>query len=112
MSIQVNEMTIKTDAYGFLCDSNEWEPTVAETMARNDGIVLTELHWKVLRFLRDYYTEYQIAPDIRMMAKSLGGILGSKKVSKDRLIELFSQSPDQSACRYAGLPRPVKGACV
>jgi tRNA 2-thiouridine synthesizing protein E len=112
MSIHVNDKDLCTDKNGFLCNFDEWEPAVADTMARNDGIVLTDLHWEVLRFLRSYYDEYEIAPDFRMMAKSLSRLLGADKASRERLVALFSHSPEKAACRYAGLPKPVNGACV
>jgi tRNA 2-thiouridine synthesizing protein E len=112
MSIEVNEKVIETDLDGFLVDAYQWEPAVAEAMAGIDGIVLTELHWQVIRFLRDYYEEYQVAPDLRTLSKALGHALGTDKGSKEQLTALFSGAPAKTACRYAGLPKPIKGACV
>jgi len=112
MSIEVNQKRIVTDKEGFLVDAHQWEPTVAEAMADIDGVVLTEPHWEVIRFLRDYYQEYQIAPDLRTLTKVLGRSLGTDKASKTYLTGLFSQSPAKTACRYAGLPKPISGACV
>lgn len=112
MSIELNEKVIETDKDGFLNNPYQWEPAVAEAMADIDGVVLTELHWEVLRFLRDYYEEYQVAPDIRTLSKALGSTLGADKGSKAQLTTLFSESPGKTACRYAGLPKPISGACV
>ena len=112
MSIKINEKIIETDRDGFLVDSNQWEPAVAEAMAGSDGIVLTELHWEVIRFLRGYYEEYEIAPDLRTLSRILGQTLGADKGSKEWLTTLFSGTPAKTACRYAGLPKPIKGACV
>jgi tRNA 2-thiouridine synthesizing protein E len=112
MSIEVNEKVIETDKDGFLVDAHQWEPAIAEAMAANDGVVLTEQHWDVIRFLRDYYEEYQIAPDLRTLSIMLGRALGADKGSKEWLTTLFSGAPAKTACRYAGLPKPIKGACV
>ena len=112
MSIEINEKVIGTDKDGFLIDAYQWEPAVAEAMADIDGVVLTELHWEVIRFLRDYYEEFQIAPDLRTLSKIISGALGADKGSKEWLTTLFSGVPAKTACRYAGLPKPMKGACI
>ena len=112
MSIEVNQKVILTDKDGFLVDAYQWEPAVAGAMADIDGVVLTEPHWEVIRFLRDYYEEYRVAPDLRTLTKALGSALGAGKGSKAQLTALFSESPAKTACRYAGLPKPISGACV
>ena len=112
MSIEINERLIETDKDGFLNDPSQWEPAVAVAMADIDGVVLTESHWEVLGFLRNYYEVYQIAPDLRTLSKTLGRSFGADKGSKAQLTALFFQSPAKTACRYAGLPKPISGACV
>ena len=66
MPIEVGGKTLETDEEGYLADIGQWEPDVAELMARADGIELTEEHWVVLNILRDYYNEYQSAPAVRV----------------------------------------------
>lgn len=110
MSLQVNDKTYCTDPQGFMCDWTEWEPAIAVKMANDDGVVLNELHWEVLGFLREYYQEFEIAPDFRTMSRSLSRVFGAEKADKVRLQTLFR--PVQSACRYAGLPNPPAGVCV
>jgi tRNA 2-thiouridine synthesizing protein E len=112
MSIKVNEKVIELDIDGFLNDSNQWEPDVTKAMADIDGVVLTELHWEVIMFLRDYFQKYQIAPDLRVISKGLAHVFGEGKRGKEDLAALFSGSPAKTACRYAGLPKPVSSACV
>jgi tRNA 2-thiouridine synthesizing protein E len=112
MSYEINEKIIETDGDGFLSNPYEWEPAVAETMADVDGVTLTDAHWSIIRFLRDYYDVYEVAPDLRTLSKVLGRALGADKGNKEQLTALFSQSPAVTACQYAGLPKPIKGACV
>lgn len=113
MSIKINEKIIELDSDGFLTDSEQWEPAVAaEAMADIDGYQLTEQHWQVITFLRDYYKKYQIAPDLRIMSKSLANVLSADKAVKEQLSALFFGSPANTACRYAGLSNPVSSACV
>jgi tRNA 2-thiouridine synthesizing protein E len=112
MSIEINQKMIVTDKDGYLINAYQWEPAVAEAMADSDSVKLTEPHWEVIRFLRDYYEEYEVAPDLRTLSKALNGSLGADKGSKTYLAGLFSESPAKTACRYAGLPKPISGACV
>jgi len=112
MSIKINEKVIELDKDGFLIDSDQWEAAVADAMADIDGFQLTEPHWQVIEFLRDYYKEYQIAPDLRIMSKALANVLSADKGVREQLSSLFFGSPANTACRYAGLTKPVSSACV
>ncbi|MBK1727069.1 TusE/DsrC/DsvC family sulfur relay protein [Halorhodospira neutriphila] len=110
MAIQVNGTTIPTDEEGYIEDLNLWSPEVAELMAQEDGQELTEQHWEVINFLREYYDEYQIAPAVRVLTKQIGKRLGPEKGNSKYLYELFPYGPAKQACRYAGLPKPT--GCV
>ena len=48
-------------------------------MAIEDDCDLSENHWEVINFLRDYYEEYQIAPAVRVLTKAIGKRLGKDK---------------------------------
>jgi tRNA 2-thiouridine synthesizing protein E len=113
MSIKINDKIIELDNDGFLTDSEQWEPAVAEAMADIDGYQLTEQHWQVITFLRDYYKKYQIAPNLLIMSKSLAKVLSTDKATvKEQLSALFFGSPAITACRYAGLSKPLSSARV
>ncbi len=110
MTIEVNGKTLQTDEEGYLADLSEWEPGVAEIMAQVDGCDLSESHWEVINFLREYYEEYQIAPAVRVLTKAIGKKLGKDKGNSKYLYELFPYGPAKQACKYAGLPKPT--GCV
>jgi tRNA 2-thiouridine synthesizing protein E len=40
---------------------------------------LSEEHWDVINFLRDYFEEYQIAPAVRVLTKAIGKQFGKEK---------------------------------
>ena len=86
------------------------EVVLAVEMARQDDIELTESHWEVIEFLREYYDQYQIAPAIRILTKAMARKLGREKGNTRYLYKLFPQGPAKQACRYAGLPKPT--GCV
>mgnify|MGYP001814192226 CR=1 FL=1 len=110
MGIEVNGKTLEVDEEGYLANLNDWEPEVATIMAKDEGVDLTDNHWEVINFLREYYEEYQIAPAVRVLTKAIGKKLGKDKGNSKYLYELFPYGPAKQACKYAGLPKPT--GCV
>lgn len=110
MAIEINGSTLATDEEGYLENLSDWSTEVAEVMAAQDDQELTEQHWEVINFLREYYDEYQIAPAVRVLTKQIGKRLGAEKGNSKYLYELFPYGPAKQACRYAGLPKPT--GCV
>ena len=110
MSIEVNGQTFETDEEGYLANRTDWNEDVAKEMARVDNCDLSESHWEVINFLRDYYSEYQIAPAVRVLTKAIGKQLGPDKGNSKYLYELYPYGPAKQACKYAGLPKPT--GCV
>ena len=110
MALEVNGKSYEVDEEGYLADLNQWEPEVATAMAKLDDTELTDAHWEVINFLREYYEEYQIAPAVRVLTKAIGKKLGADKGNSKYLYELFPYGPAKQACKYAGLPKPT--GCV
>ncbi len=110
MTIEVNGKPLETDEEGYLTNLNEWTPDVGKKMASDEGLELTDNHWEVINFLREYYDEYQIAPAVRVLTKAIGKKLGADKGNSKYLYELFPYGPAKQACKYAGLPKPT--GCV
>ncbi len=107
MAIEVDGKSYDTDEEGYLTDINAWVPGIAGIMAAEDDLELTEEHWNILNFLREYYEEYQIAPAVRVLTKAVGKKLGKEKGNSKYLYSLFPYGPGKQACRYAGLPKPT-----
>ncbi|NJO18105.1 MAG: TusE/DsrC/DsvC family sulfur relay protein [Thioploca sp.] len=110
MAIEVNGKTIETDEEGYLVNLADWNEDAAKILAAQDELELTESHWEVINFLREYYDEYQIAPAVRVLTKAIGKKLGPEKGNSKYLYELFPYGPAKQACRFAGLPKPT--GCV
>lgn len=110
MTIEFDGRTIPCDAQGYLLNQGDWTPALAQELARRDGLVLTPAHWEVLRFLREHYAEYQLAPPMRLLTKAIAARHGAEKGSSRYLYRLFPDGPAKQGCRYAGLPRPV--SCI
>lgn len=107
MAMDVNGVSIETDEEGFLINLGDWNPDVALELAKGESIELTDQHWEVINFLREYYDEYQIAPAVRVLTKAIGKKLGPDKGNSKYLYDLFPYGPGKQACKIAGLPKPT-----
>jgi tRNA 2-thiouridine synthesizing protein E len=109
-NIEVNGKSYETDEEGYLVNLSDWNKEVAEYIAGTENVNMTEQHWEVIDFLREYYDEYQIAPAVRVLTKAIGKKLGADKGNSQYLYDLFPYGPAKQACKIAGLPKPT--GCV
>ncbi len=95
------------DAEGYLVDPEGWDREVAAELAREEGIELTDEYWPVIDFIREYYGEHSVIPDIRHVVDYLvkERQMG-KKEAKKYLFELFPYGYVKQACKIAGMRRP------
>ncbi len=94
------------DKEGFLKNLEDWTPEIAERIASNEGIELTEEHFQVITVARSFYQEFGLSPVNRVLVKSVRGALGSDKGTSMYLLSLFKQGPAKLVCKIAGLPKP------
>ncbi|PHI31254.1 sulfurtransferase TusE [Budvicia aquatica] len=99
---------IETDAQGYLTNSNDWSEPLAVVLAQQEDIELTEAHWEVIRFVRNFYQEFNTSPAIRMLVKAMTQKYGEEKGNSRYLYRLFVKGPAKQATKIAGLPKPVK----
>ncbi len=97
---------VSLDDEGYLVDPADWDDAVAEALARKEGIVLTDLHWQVLRYMRGYLDEHQLIPDARFVIWFLAREVGLGDEARHRLFELFPYGYVKQACKIAGMRRP------
>jgi len=102
-----NANSVPRDDEGYLVNPDDWSRELAASLAQEENLGLTEEHWEAITFVRDYYAEHGITPDIRHVAKHLAAHLGcDKKTGKARLFELFPYGYVQQTCKIAGMKRP------
>jgi tRNA 2-thiouridine synthesizing protein E len=109
-SLNVGGKELPLDEDGYLQDWNDWSKEAAEEFAKQEGIELTDEHWEIINFLRQYFEEYQIAPAIRVLVKEVKAKFGPEKGNLKYVYRLFPAGPAKQACKYAGLPKPT--GCV
>lgn len=98
------DVKIEVDEDGFMQEPELWNEEIAKALATTEGVDdLTDEHWKLVHYLREYYLKFGIAPMIRKLCKETGFPL--KKV-----YELFPSGPAKGACKVAGLAKPT--GCV
>lgn len=99
-------IALKTNDEGFLLDSEHWNREVALELAQREAITLSDSHWEILLFIRDYYRQFQHLPNARMFAAAIRKQLGEEKAQSRYLQQLFPAGPLKYACKLAGLPKP------
>ena len=101
---------IETDSEGYLKDTNQWSEAMAEVIAAQEGITLAVEHWEVVRFVREFYLEFNTSPAIRMLVKAMANKFGEEKGNSRYLYRLFPKGHAKQATKIAGLPKP--GKCI
>jgi TusE/DsrC/DsvC family sulfur relay protein len=92
------------DDEGYLIEPNTWNEEIATQFALQENIPLTKDHWDAIHFMREYYAEHQIAPDVRHVMKHLAEQCGHE--SRNKIFELFPYGYVKQACKIAGMKRP------
>ncbi|MFC1971419.1 TusE/DsrC/DsvC family sulfur relay protein [Chloroflexota bacterium] len=87
------------DEDGYLIDSEKWSKEIAEILAKEDvPNGLSEDHWVVVAFMREYYQTFGTVPPVRMLSRRTD-------LSLRRIKELFPSGLTKGACKIAGIPR-------
>jgi len=95
---------IEVDDDGFMVHPEQWDETVALALASTEGLdELTEDHWKLMNYIREYHAEFGVAPMVRKLCKETGFKL-------KEIYQLFPSGPAKGACKVAGLEKPT--GCV
>ncbi|WP_372880205.1 TusE/DsrC/DsvC family sulfur relay protein [Psychromonas sp.] len=103
-----NGQEYPTDPQGYLLDSTLWTRQLAEYIAQLESVEMTDEHWQVVFFVRDFYLEYNTSPAIRALVKAMEKKYGKEKISSRYLYRLFPKGPAKQATKIAGLPKPAR----
>jgi tRNA 2-thiouridine synthesizing protein E len=98
--IEIEGKIFDVDGDGFLKDPEIWDEEVAHLLAVADGTgELTERHWAVVRYIREYWQENDMAPMVRKICQHTG-------LRLREIHQMFPLGPAKGACKIAGLPKP------
>ena len=99
-SIIVNGNSLETNDEGYLVNIDDWNQDVALALAAGEQVDdLTEDHWEVVNYIRDFYLENKTAPMVRKICKKTGFKL-------KQIYRFFPTGPAKGAAKIAGLPKP------
>ena len=102
MNIQVERA-----AEGYLVNPDDWTDEIALQLAEEEDIDLTESHWMILQFIREYFGEHSVVPDIRHVDDYLATENNiDKKEAKRIIFQLFPYGYVKQACKLSGMRRP------
>jgi tRNA 2-thiouridine synthesizing protein E len=104
MAIDFEGKSIETTPSGFLVNVEDWSEGLAEIIAEQEGVQLTEKHWDLINYLRDeYINNGGNQPNTRNIVKAMSDKWNEKIGQKD-VYELFPKDPSKQGGRIAGLP--------
>jgi dissimilatory sulfite reductase related protein len=100
-AIAYKDRMLEVNEEGFLVHPEEWDDEMARFLAQHEEHLdsLSEEHWSVIRFIRQFYLDNQSAPMVRAVCKGTG-------VPLKKIYDLFPSGPARGACKLAGLPKP------
>ena len=102
--VELGGKNLEIDEDGFIQDPQEWDKEVAVSLAKTEQVdEMTDEHWNVVDYIRDYYLKFEIAPMVRKVCKETGN-------NVKEIYKLFPSGPAKGACKIAGLPKPT--GCV
>lgn len=101
------EFVVDEDGYFQPQDFDKWNEDVAKAIAKEENLELTDEHWVIIKFLREYYKEYKLSPTNRVLTKAISKKLGPDKGNNKYLYGLFPYIPSNQGARIAGMPRPA-----
>lgn len=87
---------------GYLTDFSQWTNEIGFEIAKEQGIEMTDQHWKVIEYLQDKHNNNE--------ALSIRGIKKSGIINIKEFYSLFPGGPLKISTMIAGIPKPV--SCI
>ncbi|WP_148307628.1 TusE/DsrC/DsvC family sulfur relay protein [endosymbiont of unidentified scaly snail isolate Monju] len=104
--VVVDGRRIETDSEGYIVRPDEWSEGFARALAEKEGLELTEEHWEVIYFLRDFYNQKHVQCTVRDMIRHFRKVWDRDRGSNRYLHQIFPNGgPQKQGNRLAGLLR-------
>ena len=69
--LEVAGKSLPLDKHGYLQQLADWTPEVAEAFAQLEQLKLSDAHWEVIYFVREFYQQFNTSPAIRLRVKAM-----------------------------------------
>ena len=93
---------VEVNEEGYLKDFSQWDKEIAENIAKEENVDMSDRHWEVIEFLQKAHQD-KVALSIRRVGKS--GVVDIKEFYK-----LFPNGPLKISTKIAGIPKPA--SCI
>lgn len=104
--VSVGDRLIATDQEGYIQNLDDWSEDYARALAAQEGLELTDEHWQIIRFIREYAEERHVQPQVRDMIKHFTALWGKERGNNHYLHDLFPRGgPQKQGNRLAGVRR-------
>lgn len=92
------EVSVEVNDEGYLTDSSQWTKEVAEGIAAEEGVELTDKHFEVIEFIRN-----KVADGATL---TIRGINKSGVVDAKSFYQMFPGAPLKKSTKISGVPKP------
>lgn len=99
---------IERDDEGYLLDPEDWNRDVAQALADEVGVVMSDEHWQIVEFIHASYAASQVVPEARKLLRQMKSMWGPERATRRYLYRLFPAGYAQTACKIAGMRKPLK----
>jgi TusE/DsrC/DsvC family sulfur relay protein len=94
----IAQKEIDVNDEGYLLDFNQWNKEIAEELAKEHNISLTDKHWEVIDYIHDKFKKEE--------PLSVRGIKNSGVLDIKEFYGLFPGGPLKVSTLIAGIPKP------
>ncbi len=110
--VQIAGREVRLNKQGHLSSFMDWDNELAQALAAEDGLRLTDCHWTVINFMRAYYGFHEIPPSPKVIVREIGHqVSRHTPCTRKSLESLFPAGGCRQACRIAGLPSYSAYSC-
>jgi len=103
----VNGEEILLDGEGYLLDLDQWSEDFVQVRAAFEELKLTDEHWAIINFIRNYYEQNNVQAPVRDMIKHFKKEWGKEKGNTRYLHKIFPLGgPQKQGNRLAGVRKP------
>ena len=103
----VDGKEILLDGEGYLLDLDEWTEKFVHVRADEEGLKLTDEHWEVINYIRNYHEKNNVQAPVRDMIKHFKKTWDKEKANTRYLHQIFPLGgPQKQGNRLAGVRKP------
>ncbi len=106
-TMEVNGKQILCDGEGYLLDLDAWSEDFVRAAAEREGLELSDEHWQVITFIRDFHDKHGVQAPVRDMVKFFRKAWGKEYGNSKYLHQIFPKGgPQKQGNRLAGVRKP------